>query len=83
MREDILVTTNTAVEHSTTLISTAQLDSCKEHLLPSTLVAGVVRDSLGLAIFCRQSLDRRALGSQGGGEGRGLGLGDDGLRNYI
>jgi hypothetical protein len=82
-RDDILVTAHTAVEHSTTFISTAQLDSSEEHLLSSTLVAGVICDSLGLAIFGRQSLDRRALGSQSGGEGRGLRLGDDTLRNDI
>lgn len=82
-REDILVTAHTAVEHSTTFVSTAQLDSGEEHLRSPTLVAGVVCDGLGLAIFGRQSLDGRALGSQSGGKGRGLGLGDDCLRNDI
>lgn len=61
--DDILVTTDTAIEHSASFIGTAQLYRSVEHLFPPTLVTCVLSNGLGFSVFGGQSLDCRSFGS--------------------
>lgn len=63
MEYDILVTANTTIEDSTSFVSTAQLDSGVEHLLSSTLVAGVLCNCFSLSVFSGKGLDSGTLSS--------------------